>query len=155
VFFQFEKVDNRPPLCKLGVCDPFSAIILIFDEIITGSWHNIGGYQKICGVKPDITTIGKAIANGYPAAAICGREDLMRRFNTAGGDVFFAGTYNASIPKHPVYDAGCLRKLIVSDIEETTHATTSRWIVHFCKSDIFCACAIQLSCNFLKIRINS
>ena len=73
-------------------------IVLIFDEVITGFRHSLGGYQKICGVTPDITTLGKAIANGYPLAAICGREDFMNRFNTAGGDVFFAGTFNA----HPL-----------------------------------------------------
>jgi glutamate-1-semialdehyde 2,1-aminomutase len=79
-------------------------IILIFDEIITGFRHNIGGYQKICGVKPDLTTLGKSIANGYPLSALCGRDDLMNRFNTAGGDVFFAGTYNA----HPLATSAAL-----------------------------------------------
>jgi len=73
-----------------------AGIILVFDEVITGFRHDIGGYQKICGVTPDLTTLGKAMANGYPAAAICGRKDLMLHFNTyPGGDVFFAGTYNA------------------------------------------------------------
>jgi len=76
-------------------------IILIFDEMITGFRHGLGGYQKICGITPDVTTLGKSIANGYPLAAICGREDLMQRFKTAGGDVFFAGTYNA----HPLSTA--------------------------------------------------
>ncbi len=68
--------------------------ILIFDEVITGFRHGLGGYQKICGITPDLTTIAKSMANGYPCAALCGRSDLMDRFQTAGGDVFFAGTYN-------------------------------------------------------------
>jgi len=80
-------------------------IVLIFDEVITGFRHSIGGYQKIAGVIPDITTLGKAMANGYPLAAIGGRSDLMDRFNTRlGGDVFFAGTYNA----HPISLAACI-----------------------------------------------
>lgn len=79
-------------------------IVLIFDEIISGFRHSIGGYQKICGVTPDLTTLGKAIANGYPLSAICGREDLMMQFNTAGGNVFFAGTYNA----HPLSTSASL-----------------------------------------------
>ncbi len=80
-------------------------IVLVFDEVITGFRHSLGGYQKICGVTPDLTTLGKAMANGYPIAAICGKRELMDRFNTrAGGDVFFAGTYNA----HPV---GCAAAL--------------------------------------------
>ncbi len=78
--------------------------LLIFDEVITGFRHDIGGYQKICGVTPDLTTLGKAMANGYPCAAICGRADLMDWFGTAGGSVFFAGTYNA----HPVGMAAAL-----------------------------------------------
>jgi len=82
-------------------------IVLIFDEIISGFRHSIGGYQKICGVTPDLTTLGKAIANGYPLAAICGREDLMDQFNTAGGNVFFAGTYNA----HPLSTSASLATL--------------------------------------------
>lgn len=69
-------------------------IILVFDEVITGFRHDLGGYQKLSGVTPDLTTLGKAMANGYPCAAICGRSELMGRFATAGGDVFFAGTFN-------------------------------------------------------------
>lgn len=82
-------------------------IVLIFDEVISGFRHNIGGYQKICGVTPDLTTLGKSMGNGYPISAICGREDLMNRFNTAGGDVFFAGTYNA----HPLSTTAALATL--------------------------------------------
>jgi glutamate-1-semialdehyde 2,1-aminomutase len=77
-----------------ALCDE-QGIVLIFDEVITGFRHAIGGYQSICGVTPDLTTMGKAIANGFPIAALGGRADLMDHFNTnPGGDVFFAGTYN-------------------------------------------------------------
>ncbi|MEO9174041.1 MAG: aminotransferase class III-fold pyridoxal phosphate-dependent enzyme, partial [Gaiellales bacterium] len=41
-------------------------IVLVFDEVITGFRHAVGGYQSICGVTPDLTTFGKAMANGYP-----------------------------------------------------------------------------------------
>lgn len=76
------------------ICDR-EGIILIFDEVITGFRHNIGGYQAVCGVTPDVTTMGKAIANGFPIAAIGGRRDLMQNFNTRrGGTVFFSGTFN-------------------------------------------------------------
>jgi len=77
------------------LCDR-EGIILIFDEVITGFRHHIGGYQAICGVRPDVTTLGKAIANGFPIAAVGGRRELMQHFNTRrGGDVYFAGTFNA------------------------------------------------------------
>jgi glutamate-1-semialdehyde 2,1-aminomutase len=77
-----------------AVCDR-EGVVLIFDEVITGFRHHIGGYQAVCGVTPDLTTMGKAMANGFPIAAIGGKRALMERFNPhAGGDVFFAGTYN-------------------------------------------------------------
>jgi glutamate-1-semialdehyde 2,1-aminomutase len=78
-------------------------IVLIFDEVITGWRHGLGGYQKVAGVTPDLTTMGKAIANGFPLAALCGRADLMDHARP-GGDVFFAGTYNA----HPMSVAAAL-----------------------------------------------
>lgn len=72
-------------------------VILIFDEIITGFRHALGGYQSIVGVMPDLTTMGKAMANGFPIAAIGGRRDLMEHFDThPHGDVAYAGTYNGN-----------------------------------------------------------
>jgi glutamate-1-semialdehyde 2,1-aminomutase len=69
--------------------------VLIFDEVVTGFRHHLGGYQAICGIRPDLTTFAKAMANGYPIAALGGRADLMDRFNTrSGGDVMYGGTYN-------------------------------------------------------------
>lgn len=68
--------------------------VLVFDEVITGFRHGIGGYQSLCGVTPDLTTLGKAIANGFPIAALCGKRYLMEHFSTAEeGDVFVGGTY--------------------------------------------------------------
>jgi glutamate-1-semialdehyde 2,1-aminomutase len=90
-----------------------SGALLIFDEVITGFRHSLGGYQKISGVTPDLTTFGKAMANGYPIAALCGKRDLMDRFNThPGGDVFFAGTFNG----HP---AACVAALATIEVLES------------------------------------
>ncbi|MBM4436684.1 MAG: aspartate aminotransferase family protein [Actinobacteria bacterium] len=77
--------------------------VLVFDEVVTGFRHGLGGYQAICGVTPDLTTLGKAMANGYPCAALAGRRDLMERFNTSTGNVFFSGTFNG----HPLAMAAC------------------------------------------------
>lgn len=86
------------------ICDR-EGIVLIFDEVITGFRHNIGGYQAISKVTPDLTAMGKAIANGFPVAAIGGRRDIMQKFNTRpGGDVFFSGTFNG----HASCLAACL-----------------------------------------------
>jgi glutamate-1-semialdehyde 2,1-aminomutase len=71
--------------------------VLIFDEVITGFRHHLGGYQAICGVTPDLTTLGKAMANGFPMAALGGKAEIMDRFMTRpGGDTFFAGTFNGN-----------------------------------------------------------
>jgi glutamate-1-semialdehyde 2,1-aminomutase len=73
--------------------------VLIFDEVISGFRHHLGGYQAIAGVTPDLTTLGKALGNGFPIAAVAGRAELMERFSTAdGGDVWFAGTCNGNVP---------------------------------------------------------
>jgi glutamate-1-semialdehyde 2,1-aminomutase len=79
-----------------AACDEHGAL-LIFDEVITGFRHHIGGYQAIAGVLPDLTTFGKAIANGYPLAAVGGRRELMERYTTTThGDVHYGGTYNGN-----------------------------------------------------------
>jgi glutamate-1-semialdehyde 2,1-aminomutase len=78
--------------------------LLVFDEVITGFRHALGGYQEICGVQPDLTTFGKAMANGYPIAGLAGSRTLMENFSSAGGDVLLAGTYNG----HPVCAAAAL-----------------------------------------------
>lgn len=86
------------------LCDEHG-IVLVFDEVITGFRHGLGGYQAKLGVKPDLTTMAKAIANGYPCAVVAGRRDLMMQFSTApGGKVFVGGTYNG----HPVGTAAAL-----------------------------------------------
>jgi glutamate-1-semialdehyde 2,1-aminomutase len=52
--------------------------ILIFDEMITGfRWH-VGGAQKAYGVVPDLSTFGKAVANGFSLSILCGKRELMR-----------------------------------------------------------------------------
>lgn len=88
--------------------------LLIFDEVITGFRHDLGGFQKIAGVTPDLTTLGKAMANGFPIAAVAGKKEYMERYNTKpGGDVWFAGTYNG----HAVGTAASLATIEVMEKE--------------------------------------
>ncbi len=87
-------------------------MVLIFDEVITGFRHHLGGYQTISGVTPDLTTFGKAMANGFPIAAVCGRADIMDHFSTRpGGDTYFAGTFNGNA-------VGCAGALATMEILE-------------------------------------
>jgi glutamate-1-semialdehyde 2,1-aminomutase len=71
--------------------------VLVFDEVKTGFRADLGGYQAVCGVTPDLTAFAKAIANGYPLAGVAGRADLL---DSLGSDVAaaFNGTYNAWPP---------------------------------------------------------
>lgn len=66
--------------------------LLVFDEAGSGFRHALGGYQQLCGVLPDLTVLGKAMGNGFPAAGVAGPRVLMRRFHTANGD----GTFNGN-----------------------------------------------------------
>ena len=78
------------------LCDREGAL-LIFDEVITGFRHGLGGYQAVAGVRPDLTTLAKALGNGFPIAAVAGRREHMQRFDTSErGDVWFAGTCNGN-----------------------------------------------------------
>jgi glutamate-1-semialdehyde 2,1-aminomutase len=68
-------------------------VLMIVDEVKTGFRVARGGAQELYGVRADLCTLAKAMANGYPIAAIGGREDLMRHFG--GGGVTHGGTYTA------------------------------------------------------------
>ncbi len=82
--------------------------VLVFDEVITGFRHGLGGYQAIAGVTPDLTTLGKAMANGWPVSALGGKAELMELFSTTPGrPAFFAGTFNG----HPATTAAALATL--------------------------------------------
>jgi glutamate-1-semialdehyde 2,1-aminomutase len=70
-------------------------VLLIFDEVISGFRVAPGGAQEYYGVKPDLATFAKAIANGFPLAAVAGREDIMR-MSAPGSKTGYAGVYNGS-----------------------------------------------------------
>lgn len=64
--------------------------LLIFDEVITGFRFALGGAQAYFGVTPDLACFGKALANGFPLAALVGRADIMQLL---AEDVFFSTTH--------------------------------------------------------------
>ena len=59
-----------------ALCDQVGAI-LIFDEMKTGFRVALGGYQQLAGVTPDLAVFGKAMAKGFPVAAVVGRASVM------------------------------------------------------------------------------
>jgi len=72
-------------------------IVLIFDEVFVGFRLAPGGAQEYFGVKADMVTYGKTLAGGLPVGALCGRQELMRRFrDERPADICFArGTFNS------------------------------------------------------------
>lgn len=88
-----------------ALADEFG-FLLVFDEVKTGFRHGIGGYASIAGVAPDLAVYGKALASGYPIAAVGGRKQWMVYFvhPDPSRRVLLAGTYNA----HPVPTAAAI-----------------------------------------------
>ena len=77
---------------------------LVFDEVKTGGRLHAGGYQAVCGVTPDLATFGKAIANGYPLAAVVGRAAVMDAARTAWISSTLASEATALAAAHAVLD---------------------------------------------------
>jgi glutamate-1-semialdehyde 2,1-aminomutase len=76
--------------------------LLIFDEVICGFRCSRGGAQQFYGVTPDLTTLAKVVAGGYPGAALVGRADALSVLDyRKEGErllpptVLHQGTYNA------------------------------------------------------------
>src|SRR6476646_8010599 len=73
-------VEHEPPRDWLtrarALCDELGAA-LVFDEMKTGFRLAPGGYQQVSGVTPDLAAFGKAMANGYPLAAVVGKAPFM------------------------------------------------------------------------------
>ena len=69
-----------------------AGVPLIFDEVVTGFRASPGGAQELYGVRPDITTLGKALGNGFAVAAVGGSSRIMEGI-APGGGVFQASTF--------------------------------------------------------------
>lgn len=65
---------------------------LIFDEVVTGFRVSPGGAQKHFGIKPDITTLAKALSNGFTISAVGGKKEFMDLLSP-GGKVYQASTF--------------------------------------------------------------
>jgi glutamate-1-semialdehyde 2,1-aminomutase len=133
--YQVAALITEPVLQNIGVVKPDPGYLqglrdladqygylLVFDEVKTGFRHAIGGYASIAEVRPDLVVYGKALANGYPIAALGGRKVLMDYFvhPDSRKRVLLAGTYNA----HPVPVAAAIatiERLLRNDGEVYSH----------------------------------
>jgi glutamate-1-semialdehyde 2,1-aminomutase len=72
-------------------------VVMVMDEVKTGFRAAIGGYQSVCGVLPDLTAFGKAVANGYSLAGLAGSDEVMGHLGAySRSEATIDGTYNAS-----------------------------------------------------------
>ncbi len=70
-------------------------VVLIFDEVITGFRVALNGAQGLLGVSPDLAIFAKALAAGFPLAALTGKKEIMELLHTRS--VMHGGTYNANV----------------------------------------------------------
>ncbi len=82
-------------------------VVLIFDEVLTGFRIDLKGAQGFFGIKPDMTTLGKALGAGFPVSAFNGKREIMDGLTRT--DVVQGGTYNG----HPMAMAA-----VIATIEE-------------------------------------
>lgn len=98
----------EPVACNMGVVPPMPGFleatrrvtrehgaVLIFDEVITGFRLSYGGAQRRFAIQPDMTTVGKIVGGGFPAAAFGGRADIMSVL-APDGPVYQAGTLSGN-----------------------------------------------------------
>lgn len=87
-----QKMQTPAPGFLEGVrelADRYGAV-LVYDEIRTCFRLSMGGAQKLYGVTPDLTVLGKAIANGYPISVVTGKKDVML---AAADKLFISSTF--------------------------------------------------------------
>jgi glutamate-1-semialdehyde 2,1-aminomutase len=84
-------LQTKEYLRKLRELTRANGTVLIFDEVITGFRFGYHGYDKVVGIEPDLTTLGKIVGGGLPVAAVLGRDDLLSQLAPLG-PVYQAGT---------------------------------------------------------------
>lgn len=77
-----------------GITSEYGAV-LIFDEVISGFRASAGGAQKVFGVMPDLTCLGKIIGGGLPVGAFGGKREIMAHLSPSG-PVYQAGTLSGN-----------------------------------------------------------
>ena len=105
-------------------------IPLIFDEVVTGFRVTDGGAQKHFQIKPDITTLGKALGNGFTIAAVGGRKEIMDLLSP-GGKVYQASTFAGN----PVSVSAAISSIqTISRIKNKLYPKLEKYTLRFTKA---------------------
>ena len=105
-------------------------IPLIFDEVVTGFRISTGGAQKYFGIKPDITTMAKALSNGFGIAAVGGKKEIMDQLSP-GGKVYQASTFAGN----PVAVSAALASIKTLDkLENKLYSKLEKYCARFSKA---------------------
>lgn len=75
-----------------------SGTVLLLDEVVTGFREGPGGWQAVVGIRPDLTSVGKAVSGGLPAGGLLGRAELFQPLDPGSRPerlVVHGGTWNA------------------------------------------------------------
>lgn len=100
--------------------------LLLFDEVITGFRLTLGGAQSYFGITPDLTTVGKIVGGGFPAAAFGGRREIMQLL-APNGPVYQAGTLSGN-PIAMTAGLATLDVLSAPSLYEELNAKAERFI---------------------------
>jgi glutamate-1-semialdehyde 2,1-aminomutase len=100
--------------------------VLIFDEVMTGFRVGLRGAQGHFGITPDLTTLGKVMGGGLPAAAFGGRRDIMAHLAPLGA-VYQAGTLSGN-PVAVAAGLATLRLVREPGFFERLSATTEKLV---------------------------
>jgi glutamate-1-semialdehyde 2,1-aminomutase len=79
-----------------GICNRHG-ILLIFDEILSGFRTGITCAQGYYGVTPDLCSLGKALTNGFPLAAVAGKRAILQKIMDPGDPVIAGGTFSGNL----------------------------------------------------------
>jgi len=103
---------NREYLAVVrNICDRHG-ILLIFDEVLSGFRTGLSCAQGYYGVAPDLCALAKALSNGFPLAAVAGKERVMAKIMDERDPVIAGGTFSGNL-------LGCAAGLAAMGIMET------------------------------------
>ena len=130
VILEAEK--NEPPrdgfLHELQALCRAEGALFILDEMITGFRYAVGGAQALFGLEPDLSTFGKALANGFSVSALAGKREIMERGGLRHRDerVFLLSTTHGGETHGLAAALATMRVYREEPVIETLHARGAR-----------------------------